>query len=216
MEGDAWDLASISRPRRRSTGIGGSPTTGPWRRCSWTSTRTAACSRAISSNSTPTISASTSNSPTSCSGCASSTPKSAPSCCARARSGCSAPAPTSACSAGAAHAHKVNFCKFTNETRNTLEAAGAESGQLYICAVSGSCAGGGYELALACDHILLADDGVLRRVAARGAAARGAARHRRPDARSPTSARCAAISPTCSASTEEGVRGKRAVGMAAG
>ena len=61
--------------------------------------------------------------------------------------------------AGAAHAHKVNFCKFTNETRNTMEAAGAESGQHYICAVQGACAGGGYELALACDHIMLADDG---------------------------------------------------------
>jgi len=61
--------------------------------------------------------------------------------------------------AGAAHAHKVNFCKFTNETRNTFEAAGRESGQSYICAVRGACAGGGYELALACDHIILADDG---------------------------------------------------------
>ena len=60
---------------------------------------------------------------------------------------------------GATHAHKVNFCKFTNETRNTFEAAGAESGQSYIAAVRGACAGGGYELALACDHILLADDG---------------------------------------------------------
>ena len=60
---------------------------------------------------------------------------------------------------GAAHAHKVNFCKFTNETRNSMEEASAESGQTYLCAVSGSCAGGGYELALACDHIMLTDDG---------------------------------------------------------
>ncbi len=59
----------------------------------------------------------------------------------------------------AAHTHKVNFCKFTNETRNTLETAGIESGQYYICAVKGACAGGGYELALACDHIILTDDG---------------------------------------------------------
>ena len=60
--------------------------------------------------------------------------------------------------AGATHAHKVNFCKFTNETRNTFEAAGGESGQTYIAAIKGACAGGGYELALACDHIILADD----------------------------------------------------------
>lgn len=59
---------------------------------------------------------------------------------------------------GAAHAHKVNFCKFTNETRNTFEAAQADSGQNYICAVKGACAGGGYELALACNHIMLTDD----------------------------------------------------------
>lgn len=60
--------------------------------------------------------------------------------------------------AGAAHAHKVNFCKFTNETRNTLEAAETDSGQKYIAAVKGACAGGGYELALACSRIILTDD----------------------------------------------------------
>jgi benzoyl-CoA-dihydrodiol lyase len=60
---------------------------------------------------------------------------------------------------GSSHALKVNFCKFTNETRNTYEAAGRESGQHYICAIRGACAGGGYELALACDHIILTDDG---------------------------------------------------------
>ena len=59
---------------------------------------------------------------------------------------------------GAAHSHKVNFCKFTNETRNTYEAAEADSGQNYIAAVKGACAGGGYELALACNHIMLTDD----------------------------------------------------------
>jgi benzoyl-CoA-dihydrodiol lyase len=59
---------------------------------------------------------------------------------------------------GAEHAHKVNFCKFTNETRNTFEAAEADSGQKYVAAVKGSCAGGGYELALACNLIILTDD----------------------------------------------------------
>jgi benzoyl-CoA-dihydrodiol lyase len=61
--------------------------------------------------------------------------------------------------ARSSHAHKVNFCKFTNETRLHLEAAGAESGQRYIAACNGATAGGGYELALACDEILLVDDG---------------------------------------------------------
>jgi benzoyl-CoA-dihydrodiol lyase len=57
------------------------------------------------------------------------------------------------------HAWKVNFCKFTNETRNAMEEASAESGQAYLCAVAGPCAGGGYEIALACDWIVMADDG---------------------------------------------------------
>ena len=57
------------------------------------------------------------------------------------------------------HAHKVNFCKFTNETRNSIEDATENSRQRYICAVNGTAAGGGYELALATDHIMLIDDG---------------------------------------------------------
>jgi benzoyl-CoA-dihydrodiol lyase len=57
------------------------------------------------------------------------------------------------------HDHKVNFCKFTNETRLAIEDATEHSGQSYICSINGIAAGGGYELALACDQILLADDG---------------------------------------------------------
>ena len=59
----------------------------------------------------------------------------------------------------ASHAHKVNFCKFTNETRNGIEDATEHSGQTYLCAVNGTASGGGYELALACDDIILVDDG---------------------------------------------------------
>jgi benzoyl-CoA-dihydrodiol lyase len=61
--------------------------------------------------------------------------------------------------AGATHAHKVNFCKFTNETRNGLEDSSQNSGQRFITVVNGTAAGGGYELALATDHIIMADDG---------------------------------------------------------
>ena len=61
--------------------------------------------------------------------------------------------------ASATHAHKVNFCKFTNETRNSIEEASELSDQKYLCVVNGTAAGGGYELALACDHIMLVDDG---------------------------------------------------------
>ena len=57
------------------------------------------------------------------------------------------------------HAHKVNFCKFTNETRNSIEDASRFSGQTYITAINGTAAGGGYELALASEYIMLVDDG---------------------------------------------------------
>ncbi len=82
----------------------------------------------------------------------------------------------------ASHGHKVNFCKFTNETRLAIEDASENSGQHYIAAISGSCAGGGYELAdgRALDH---ADRRpALHGLAAGDAAAGGAARHRRADA----------------------------------
>ena len=58
----------------------------------------------------------------------------------------------------ATHGHKVNFCKFTNETRLAIEDASENSKQIYICAINGNAAGGGYELALAAHHIMLVDD----------------------------------------------------------
>src|SRR5438105_5816104 len=60
--------------------------------------------------------------------------------------------------AGASHHHKVNFCKFTNETRLAIEDATAQSGQAWLAAINGTAAGGGYELALACEEIVLVDD----------------------------------------------------------
>src|SRR5450830_497853 len=60
---------------------------------------------------------------------------------------------------GSTHAWKVNFCKFTNETRLAMEDASAHSGLKFLAALNGICAGGGYELALACDEIILVDDG---------------------------------------------------------
>jgi benzoyl-CoA-dihydrodiol lyase len=59
---------------------------------------------------------------------------------------------------GATHVHKVNFCKFTNETRLSIEDASENSGQTYIAAVSGACAGGGYEIAVTAEHVMLIDD----------------------------------------------------------
>ena len=91
--------------------------------------------------------------------------------------------------AQSSHAWKVNFCKFTNETRNAIEDARETSGQTWIAALNGTAAGGGYELALACDEIVLIDDGSSTVSLPEVPAARRAARHRRPDPRRRQAAR---------------------------
>ena len=77
------------------------------------------------------------------------------------------------------HGFKVNFCKFTNETRLAIEDASANSGQHYIAAINGPCAGGGYELALATEYILMADDGSTTVSLPELPLLGGASRHRR-------------------------------------
>ena len=111
---------------------------------------------------------------------------------------------------GASHAHKVAFCKFTNETRCAMEDASAHSGQRYLCAINGTAAGGGYELAMAADWILLVDDGSsavsLPEVALLGVLPGTGGLVRVVDKRKVRRDRADFFS-----TTEEGVRGKRAL-----
>ena len=115
----------------------------------------------------------------------------------------------------ASHGHKVNFCKFTNETRLAIEDASENSGQRYLAAISGSAAGGGYELAVTAEHIMLIDDRrssvslpelpLLAVLPGTGGLTR--LTDKRRVRRDRADVFC---------TTEEGVRGKRAVRMAAG
>jgi benzoyl-CoA-dihydrodiol lyase len=108
------------------------------------------------------------------------------------------------------HPFKVNFCKFTNETRNAIEDATLNSGQYYMTAIGGACAGGGYELALATDYIMMADDGStsvsLPEVALLGVLPGTGGLTRLVDKRRVRRDRADFF-----CTTEEGVRGKRAV-----
>jgi benzoyl-CoA-dihydrodiol lyase len=108
------------------------------------------------------------------------------------------------------HPFKVNFCKFTNETRNAIEDATLNSDQYYMTAIGGACAGGGYELALATDYIMMADDGStsvsLPEVALLGVLPGTGGLTRLVDKRRVRRDRADFF-----CTTEEGVRGKRAV-----
>ena len=111
---------------------------------------------------------------------------------------------------GSSHGHKVAFCKFTNETRCAIEDASASSGQRYLCAINATAAGGGYELALATDWILLVDDGTsavsLPEVALLGVLPGTGGLVRLVDKRKVRRDRADFFS-----TTEEGVRGARAL-----
>ena len=107
--------------------------------------------------------------------------------------------------AGATHAHKVNFCKFTNETRNGLEDSSENSGQRFVTVIIGTAAGGGYVLALATDYIILADDGAAA-VALPEVPLLAVLPGTGGLTRVLTSARCAAITPIFSAPSRKASR----------